>query len=90
MSNELFENVWDAIEDSPAQAEDMKLRSSLMMALRDHIEQKGWTEKQAAQHLLITQPDVASLIQGKIGMFTADSLTKMLAAAKQTDQKQSR
>ena len=36
MSKKRFANVWDAIEDTPAQAE-MKLRSALMMALKDHI-----------------------------------------------------
>jgi predicted XRE-type DNA-binding protein len=37
MSNERFDSVWDAIEDTPAQAENMRLRSSLMMALKEHI-----------------------------------------------------
>jgi hypothetical protein len=37
MSKKRFANVWDAIEDTPAQAENMKLRSALMMALKDHI-----------------------------------------------------
>ncbi len=32
MSNETFASVWDAIEDTPAEAENMKLRSTLMMA----------------------------------------------------------
>ncbi len=34
MSNERFESVWDAIEDTPAEAENMKLRSKLMIALK--------------------------------------------------------
>ena len=37
MSKKRFDNVWDAIEDTPAQAENMKLRSALIMALKDHI-----------------------------------------------------
>jgi len=37
MSNDSFANVWDAIEDTPAEAENMKLRSALMMALEEHI-----------------------------------------------------
>ncbi len=36
-----FTNVWDAIEDTPALAENMKLRSSLMLALKDHIPAKA-------------------------------------------------
>ncbi len=37
MSDEQFASVWDAIEDMPAEAETMKLRSILMTALKDHI-----------------------------------------------------
>ena len=48
MSNETFSSVWDAIEDSPAEAENMKLRSTLMMALERHIKGKGWTQAEAA------------------------------------------
>ena len=41
MSNETFDSVWDAIEDTAAEAENMKLRSGLMMALEQHITQQG-------------------------------------------------
>jgi predicted XRE-type DNA-binding protein len=41
MSKKRFANVWDAIEDVPAQAENMKLRSALIMALTDHIARTG-------------------------------------------------
>jgi len=34
MSNERFDTVWDAIEDTPAPAENMRLGSSLMTALK--------------------------------------------------------
>ncbi len=37
MSNDGFTNVWDAIEDTPADAQTMKLRSALMMVLERHI-----------------------------------------------------
>ncbi len=33
MNNNHFESVWDAIEDTPEQAENMKLRSVLMIAI---------------------------------------------------------
>jgi predicted XRE-type DNA-binding protein len=41
MSKKRFANVWDAIEDKPAQAENMKLCSALIMALKDHIARTG-------------------------------------------------
>ena len=41
MSKKRFANVWDAIEDTPAQAENMKLRSALITALKDHTSGQG-------------------------------------------------
>ena len=37
MSKQRHASVWDAIEDTPAEVENMKLRSELMMALKKHI-----------------------------------------------------
>ena len=55
MSNETFASVWDAIEGTPAEAENMKLRSTLMMALEQHIRAKGWTQAEAARQLGISE-----------------------------------
>jgi len=81
MSNERFESVWDAIEDTTAQAENMRLRSSLMMALKDHITSDGFSQSQAAKVFGLTQPRVSDLMRGKIELFGLDSLVNMLAAA---------
>lgn len=81
MSSETFESVWDAIEDTPAEAENMKLRSTLMMALEQHIRAKGWTQVEAARRLGVTQPRVSDLLRGKIDLFAIDTLVNMVAAA---------
>ena len=81
MSNEQFSSVWDAIEDTPAEAENMKLRSSLMMALEAHIKAEGWTQTEAARRLHVTQPRVSDLMRGKIDLFGIDTLVNMLTAA---------
>jgi predicted XRE-type DNA-binding protein len=81
MSNEQFASVWDAIEDTPAGAENMKLRSVLMMALEQHIKVQGWTQAEAAQLLGVTQPRVSDLMRGKIDLFGIDTLVNMLTAA---------
>ncbi|MER8527281.1 MULTISPECIES: XRE family transcriptional regulator [unclassified Mesorhizobium] len=81
MSNETFASVWDAIEDTPAEAENMKLRSTLMMALEQHIRAKGWTQVEAARHLGVTQPRVSDLLRGKINLFALDTLVNMVVAA---------
>lgn len=81
MSNERFASVWDAIEDTAAQAENMKLRSSLMMALKDHVIREGLSQDQTAKLLGVTQPRVSDLMRGKIELFGLDTLVNMLAAA---------
>jgi predicted XRE-type DNA-binding protein len=73
--------VWDAIEDRPAQAENMRLRSSLMIALKEHIAHEGLSQSQAAKVFGVTQPRVSNLMRGKIDLFGIDSLVNMLAAA---------
>lgn len=80
MSNETFASVWDAIEDTIAEAENMKLRSSLMMALEQHIRAKVWTQTEAARCLGVTQPRVSNLLRGKINLFALDTLVNMAAA----------
>jgi len=81
MSDESFVSVWDAVEDAPSEAENMKLRSSLMIALEDHIRGEGWTQAQAAERLGVTQPRVSDLLRGKISLFSLDTLVNMVVAA---------
>lgn len=81
MSNEAFDSIWDAIEDTTAEAENMKLRSTLMMALERHIKAKGWTQSEAARTLGVTQPRISDLLRGKINLFGLDTLVNMVAAA---------
>lgn len=81
MSNERYASVWDAIEDTPEAAENMKLRSALMMALKKHIETAGLSQAQAAKLFGVTQPRVSDLMRGKINLFGLDALVNMAAAA---------
>ena len=81
MSNKRFANVWDAIEDTPEQAENMKLRSALMIALKRHLARTELTQAQIAKMFGVTQPRVSDLLRGKIGVFGLDALVNMAAAA---------
>ena len=76
-----FESVWDAIEDTPAQAENMKIRSALMLELRKHIEAEGLSQTGAAKLFGVTQPRISDLLRGKINLFSIDMLVIMLATA---------
>jgi predicted XRE-type DNA-binding protein len=81
MSNKRFSSVWDAIEDTPEEAENMKLRSVLMVALKNHIARVGMSQAQAAKLFGVTQPRVSDLMRGKIDLFALDALVNMATAA---------
>lgn len=74
-----FENVWDALEDTPEEAENMKLRAALMRAIEARITAEKWTQAEAAKHLGVTQPRVSDLMRGKISLFSIDALVTMIA-----------
>ena len=78
MSNDQeFKSVWDALEDDPVRAQNLKLRSALMIEIREKVNELGITQTQAAKVLCISQPRVCALFQGKIGKFRIDSLVDM-------------
>jgi predicted XRE-type DNA-binding protein len=81
MSDERFSSVWDAIEDTPAAAENLKLRSALMIALKEQIGRQGWSQAEAARRFGVTQPRVSDLMRGKIDLFGLDTLVTMAVAA---------
>jgi predicted XRE-type DNA-binding protein len=76
-----FDNVWDAIEDTKAEAENMRLRSSLMSALTDHITERKLNQAEAAKLFGVTQPRISDLMRGKIDLFGLDTLVNMLGVA---------
>ncbi len=79
--NERFENVWDAIEESPEEPENMKLRSSLMTALHGHITRSSLSQTQASKAFSVTQPRISDRMRGKIDLFSIDSRINLLTAA---------
>lgn len=81
MSNQRHASVWDAIEDTPAEVESMKLRSELMMALKKHIVRAEMSQAPAAKLFVVTQPRISDLMRGKINLFGLDALVNMAAAA---------
>jgi predicted XRE-type DNA-binding protein len=80
-STQRFTSVWDALEDSPQEAANMRLRSKLMLELRNVI--RGWelSQKDAAKRLKITQPRLNDVLNGKIDKFSLDALVNLSAAA---------
>jgi predicted XRE-type DNA-binding protein len=77
----IFASVWDAIEDTPEKAENMKLRSSLMIALKERLAGTGLSQAQIAKLFGVPQPRVSDLMRGKINVFGLDALLNMATAA---------
>lgn len=81
MSNEQFSNIWDAIENTPEEAENMRLRATLMTALKNYITHAKLNQSDAAKLFGVTQPRISDLMRGKIHLFAIDALVNMAAAA---------
>ena len=82
MSNsQRFNSVWDALEDSPEQAENMKLRAELMTQIRQYVESLNMTQQAAAKSLGLTQPRLNELLHGRLDRFSLDKLVNVLARA---------
>lgn len=60
-------------------AQNLKIRSELMITLRQYIEDAGLGQKEAAEVFGICQPRISDLMRGKIDKFTIDKLVNMLA-----------
>ncbi len=81
MTEGRFDSIWDALENSPAEASNMKARSELMIAIRDAVD--GWrlTQAEAAKRLGVTQPRMNDLLRGRIDKFSLDALMILATAA---------
>ena len=71
---QVFASVWDALEDSPAEAANMRLRSELMVAVQETVAGWGLTQAEAARRLDVTQPRLNDLLRGRVGKFSLDAL----------------
>ncbi|MAC13299.1 MAG: transcriptional regulator [Alcanivorax sp.] len=81
MNQSTFTSVWDAIEDDPAEREDLKARSDAIIRLKAHIAAKGWDAETAAAELQVNLFLVECLLKGRIGQLDRQSLAAMQRAA---------
>lgn len=81
MERQSFDNVWDALEDTPAEAANMSMRSNLLIAIEQQVRRWDVTQSEAAQRLGITQPRLNDLLKGKIANFSLDALINLAAQA---------
>ena len=80
MSKKTFDSVWDALENTAGEAANLRARADLMVALRELVGSKGWTQAEAARRCGVTQPRINDLLRGRISKFSLDALVNMAAA----------
>ena len=71
---QVFASVWDALEESPTRAANMRLRSEVMIAVQEAIAGWGVTQVEAARQLEMTQPRLRDLLRGHVSKFSLDAL----------------
>jgi predicted XRE-type DNA-binding protein len=81
MDVQSFASAWDAIEDTPEEAANMRLRSELLTAVEQEVRSWGLTQTKAAKRLGVTQPRLNDLLSGKIAKFSLNALVELSARA---------
>lgn len=74
-------NVFNDLGFAPEEAQNLKVRSDLMIELSKVIDARGLTQSEAAELFGVTQPRISDLKRGKIDRFSIDSLVEMLGHA---------
>lgn len=81
MDVQTFDNVFDALADTPAEAANLKARSELLSALKARVRAWDLSQEVAAGRLGITRPRLNDLLQGKMSKFSLDALVNLVTAS---------
>ena len=74
-------NVFLDLGFGKAEAENLKLRSELMMRITDYCKASGRTQAEVAKALGLTQPRLNALLRGRIDQFSLDALVNVASRA---------
>ena len=80
METEVFDDVFDALADTPAEAANMKARADLLAALIERVNSWGLPQEAAAKRLAVTRPRLNDLLRSKLGRFSLDVLVNLAAS----------
>jgi predicted XRE-type DNA-binding protein len=80
MEVQTFDDVFDALADTPAEAANMKARADLLSAIVEQVKSWNLTQEAAAARLGITRPRLNDLLRGKLGKFSLDALVNLATA----------
>jgi predicted XRE-type DNA-binding protein len=79
-TNRRSTDVFADLGFTPAEAENLRIRSAMMRALIDFVRKNKLTQVRAARLLGVSQPRISDLMRGKINLFSIDNLVNLLAA----------
>jgi predicted XRE-type DNA-binding protein len=81
MEIEVYESVWDALEDDPVERERLKMRSCLMMALSIRVKSWRVNQAKAARRLGITRRRMNDLHRDRFNKFSLGDLFDLATRA---------
>ena len=81
MEIETFACVWDALADTPAEAANLCLRSTLLAGIGKRVNAWNVPQGAAAARLGVTRPRLNDLLRGKLDKFSLDALVNLAPAA---------
>ncbi len=73
-----YDSPFELFASDADELSNLKLKSNMMIAIRDIIENKGWSQIDAAKNLGVSQPRISNLKNGKIDKFSIDMLMELL------------
>ncbi len=74
-------NVFKDLGFPAEEAEHLRIRADLMIALSRVIDDRDLTQVKAAKLFGVSQPRVSDLVRGKVHRFSIDTLVEMLGHA---------
>ena len=74
-------NIFREIGFDKVEAENLRLRSALMMRIEDWVKASGLTQAAAAKLLGLTQPRLNAMLKGRIDLFSLDARVNVASRA---------
>ena len=74
-------NIFRDLGFAKPEAENLKLRSELILRIEDYCRRSGMTQADAAKALGLTQPRLNALLKGNINLFSLDALVNIATRA---------
>ncbi len=71
-------NIFKDLGFSDEEAVNLQLRGLLAIEISNIIEERGWSQRQAAQELGVSQPRIAEIMKSKIDHYSIDLLVRYL------------